>query len=99
MMAIFFFFTSILLLNILIALMNDAYNEAKDQGQLAWLKQWSEVIAGQYSGDATYVLIHSKERGPCLYSNPMIKLFTARNYRGGDLPYEPEHASESQLFP
>ncbi|KAI7829628.1 hypothetical protein BC939DRAFT_441306, partial [Gamsiella multidivaricata] len=45
MMVIFFFFTAILLLNILIALMNDAYNESKDQGQLAWLKQWSEVIA------------------------------------------------------
>ncbi|KAF9208761.1 hypothetical protein BGZ49_007617 [Haplosporangium sp. Z 27] len=45
MMAIFFFATTILLLNILIALMNDAFNESKDQGQLAWLKQWSEVIA------------------------------------------------------
>ncbi|KAG0306138.1 hypothetical protein BGZ98_002907, partial [Dissophora globulifera] len=45
MMVIFFFFTAILLLNILIALMNDAFNESKDQGQLAWLKQWSEVIA------------------------------------------------------
>lgn len=27
--------------------MNDAFNESKDQGQLAWLKQWSEVIAGK----------------------------------------------------
>ncbi|KAG0354620.1 hypothetical protein BG005_006333 [Podila minutissima] len=45
MMIIFFFFTAIMLLNILIALMNDAYNESKDEGQLAWLKQWSEVIA------------------------------------------------------
>lgn len=27
--------------------MNDAFNESKDQGQLAWLKQWSEVIAGR----------------------------------------------------
>ncbi|KAG0215938.1 hypothetical protein BGX28_007164 [Mortierella sp. GBA30] len=45
MMVIFFFFTAILLLNILIALMNDAFNESKDLGQLAWLKQWSEVIA------------------------------------------------------
>ncbi|GJJ72861.1 hypothetical protein EMPS_05219 [Entomortierella parvispora] len=45
MMVIFNFFTAILLLNILIALMNDAFNESKDQGQLAWLKQWSEVIA------------------------------------------------------
>lgn len=27
--------------------MNDAYNESKDEGQLAWLKQWSEVIAGK----------------------------------------------------
>ncbi|KAF9082438.1 hypothetical protein BGX27_004530, partial [Mortierella sp. AM989] len=44
MMVIFFFFTSVLLLNILIALMNDAFNESRDQGQLAWLKQWSEVI-------------------------------------------------------
>ncbi|KAF9966041.1 hypothetical protein BGZ70_003464, partial [Mortierella alpina] len=45
MMVIFFFFTAILLLNILIALMNDAFTESRDQGQLAWLKQWSEVIA------------------------------------------------------
>ncbi|KAG0098226.1 hypothetical protein BGZ93_000771 [Podila epicladia] len=45
MMIIFFFFTAIMLLNVLIALMNDAYNESKDEGQLAWLKQWSEVIA------------------------------------------------------
>ncbi|KAG0235330.1 hypothetical protein BGX31_004268 [Mortierella sp. GBA43] len=45
MMVTFYFFTTILLLNILIALMNDAYNESKDQGQLAWLKQWSEVIS------------------------------------------------------
>ncbi|KAG0321897.1 hypothetical protein BGZ99_003622 [Dissophora globulifera] len=45
MMVIFFFFTAILLLNILIALMNDAFNESKDQGQLAWLKQLSEVIS------------------------------------------------------
>ncbi|KAG0267609.1 hypothetical protein BG011_002917 [Mortierella polycephala] len=45
MMVIFFFFTVILLLNILIALMNDAFNESRDEGQLAWLKQWSEVIA------------------------------------------------------
>ncbi|KAF9383655.1 hypothetical protein CPC16_008828, partial [Podila verticillata] len=55
MMIIFFFFTAIMLLNILIGtvlvlqstLMNDAYNESKDEGQLAWLKQWSEVIAGK----------------------------------------------------
>ncbi|KAG0006421.1 hypothetical protein BGZ65_008231, partial [Modicella reniformis] len=45
MMVVFYFFTTILLLNILIALMNDGFNESKDQGQLAWLKQWSEVIA------------------------------------------------------
>ncbi|KAI1314632.1 hypothetical protein EDD11_001931 [Mortierella claussenii] len=45
MMVIFFFFTTVLMLNILIALMNDAYNESKDEGQSAWLKQWSDVIA------------------------------------------------------
>ncbi|KAF9088826.1 hypothetical protein BGX23_007096 [Mortierella sp. AD031] len=45
MMILFFFISAILFLNILIALMNDAFNESKDQGQLAWLKQWSEVIA------------------------------------------------------
>ncbi|KAF9336581.1 hypothetical protein BG006_008147 [Podila minutissima] len=27
------------------SLMNDAFNESKGEGQLAWLKQWSEVIA------------------------------------------------------
>ncbi|KAF9410223.1 hypothetical protein BGZ94_001720, partial [Podila epigama] len=45
MMVIYFFFTAILLLNILIALMNDGFNESKDEGELAWLKQWSEVIS------------------------------------------------------
>ncbi|KAG0274449.1 hypothetical protein BGZ95_009790 [Linnemannia exigua] len=45
MMVLFFFISVILFLNILIALMNDAFNESKNQGQLAWLKQWSEVIA------------------------------------------------------
>ncbi|KAF9133445.1 hypothetical protein BGW39_009756 [Mortierella sp. 14UC] len=45
MMILFFFISAILFLNILIALMNDAFNESKNQGQLAWLKQWSEVIA------------------------------------------------------
>ncbi|KAG0351534.1 hypothetical protein BGZ54_003202, partial [Gamsiella multidivaricata] len=45
MMMIFFFFTTILLLNIFIALMNDAFNESSVQGEVAWLKQWSEVVA------------------------------------------------------
>ncbi|KAF9435312.1 hypothetical protein BGZ76_006524 [Entomortierella beljakovae] len=45
MMVIYFFFTTVLLLNVLIALMNDAFNESSNQGQLAWLKQWSEVIS------------------------------------------------------
>ncbi|KAF9208762.1 hypothetical protein BGZ49_007618 [Haplosporangium sp. Z 27] len=45
MMVIFFFFTTVLLLNILIALMNDAFNESSEQGELAWLKQWSQVIS------------------------------------------------------
>ncbi|KAF9174975.1 hypothetical protein BGX20_008911 [Mortierella sp. AD010] len=44
MMVIFFFFTTVLLMNILIALMNDAFTQSSNQGQLAWLKQWSEVI-------------------------------------------------------
>ncbi|KAF8920945.1 hypothetical protein BGZ58_004209, partial [Dissophora ornata] len=67
MMTIFFTFTSILFLNILIAVMNDAFNESKEQGEVAWLKQWSEVIAdmefiffsrerynGNYSPDYIY---------------------------------------------
>ncbi|KAF9112551.1 hypothetical protein BGX27_003186 [Mortierella sp. AM989] len=45
MMVLFFFATTVVLLNILIALMNDAYEECRNEGQLAWLKQWSEVIA------------------------------------------------------
>ncbi|KAI8351693.1 hypothetical protein B0O80DRAFT_111232 [Mortierella sp. GBAus27b] len=49
MMVIFFFFTAILLLNILIALMNDAFNASEQEGELAHLKLLSEVIAGKHS--------------------------------------------------
>ncbi|KAF9974029.1 hypothetical protein BGZ73_002699 [Actinomortierella ambigua] len=45
MMFIFFFFTAILLLNLLIALMNDAYNDSQQEGEQAWLRQWSVIIA------------------------------------------------------
>ncbi|KAG0265787.1 hypothetical protein DFQ27_000360 [Actinomortierella ambigua] len=45
MMFVFFFFTAILLLNLLIALMNDAYNDSQQEGEQAWLKQWSEIMA------------------------------------------------------
>ncbi|KAF9110687.1 hypothetical protein BGX27_006012 [Mortierella sp. AM989] len=45
MMLIFFIFTAILLLNILIALMNDAYDHSKSQGEVAWLKLLSGVIS------------------------------------------------------
>ncbi|KAF9168242.1 hypothetical protein BGX20_011361, partial [Mortierella sp. AD010] len=34
----------ILLMNVLIAIMNDGYSESRDEGQSTWLKQWSEVI-------------------------------------------------------
>ncbi|KAF9153973.1 hypothetical protein DFQ26_000382, partial [Actinomortierella ambigua] len=43
-MIIFYFFTGLVLLNVLIALMNDAYNQCSEEGQLAWLKQWSKVL-------------------------------------------------------
>ncbi|KAG0021946.1 hypothetical protein BGZ80_001378 [Entomortierella chlamydospora] len=45
MMLIFFIFTAILLLNILIALMNDGFELSKKQGEVAWHKQLSDVIA------------------------------------------------------
>ncbi|KAF9357798.1 WD repeat-containing protein 38 [Mortierella sp. AD094] len=45
MMLMFFMFTAILLLNILIALMNDGFELSKKQGEVAWHKQLSEVIA------------------------------------------------------
>ncbi|KAG0002547.1 hypothetical protein BGZ79_002778 [Entomortierella chlamydospora] len=45
MMLMFFMFTAILLLNILIALMNDGFNLSQKQGEVAWHKQLSEVIA------------------------------------------------------
>ncbi|KAG0018812.1 hypothetical protein BGZ80_006706 [Entomortierella chlamydospora] len=44
MLSLFIFFTVILLMNVLIAIMNDGYSESRDEGQLTWLKQWSEVI-------------------------------------------------------
>ncbi|KAF9356543.1 hypothetical protein BGX26_005145 [Mortierella sp. AD094] len=43
-LALFILFTVILLMNVLIAIMNDGYSESRDEGQLAWLKQWSLVI-------------------------------------------------------
>ncbi|KAF9359049.1 hypothetical protein BGX26_000300 [Mortierella sp. AD094] len=43
-LSLFIFFTVILLMNVLIAIMNDGYSESRDEGQLTWLKQWSEVI-------------------------------------------------------
>ncbi|KAG0307214.1 hypothetical protein BGZ98_000788 [Dissophora globulifera] len=45
MMCIFYTFTAILFLNILIAVMNDAFNDTTKQGQIARLEQWSEIIA------------------------------------------------------
>ncbi|KAG0225604.1 hypothetical protein BGX31_007592, partial [Mortierella sp. GBA43] len=45
MMVIFYFFTAILLLNILIALMNDAFNASAQEGEIAHLKLLSEVVA------------------------------------------------------
>ncbi|KAF9114846.1 hypothetical protein BGX27_009594 [Mortierella sp. AM989] len=44
-LTLFIFFTVILLMNVLIAIMNDAYSESRDEGQSAWLKQWSQVVA------------------------------------------------------
>ncbi|KAG0269732.1 hypothetical protein DFQ27_002401 [Actinomortierella ambigua] len=41
---IFYFFMGLVLLNVLIALMNDSVNQCGDEGQLAWLKQWSKVL-------------------------------------------------------
>ncbi|KAF9354777.1 hypothetical protein BGX26_007377 [Mortierella sp. AD094] len=38
-------FTVVMMMNLLIAIMNDAYSESRSEGQLMWLKQWSEVIA------------------------------------------------------
>ncbi|KAF9397144.1 Transient receptor putative cation channel sub V member 1 [Mortierella sp. AD011] len=43
-LSLFIFFTVILLMNVLIAIMNDGYSESRDEGQSTWLKQWSEVI-------------------------------------------------------
>ncbi|KAF9436518.1 hypothetical protein BGZ76_003702 [Entomortierella beljakovae] len=43
-LALYVFFTVIMLMNVLIAIMNDGYSESRDEGELAWLKQWSEVI-------------------------------------------------------
>ncbi|CAI2176069.1 3494_t:CDS:2 [Funneliformis geosporum] len=45
MIVVFSFFTTIILLNILIALMSDVVNETKLSGKQVWLKQKAEVIA------------------------------------------------------
>ncbi|KAI8597702.1 hypothetical protein EDD21DRAFT_357029 [Dissophora ornata] len=65
-MTIFFTFTSILFLNLLIAVMNDAFNESKEQGELAWLNQWSGVIA-----DVEFIFL-SRERHNGNYSPDYI---------------------------
>ncbi|KAK3824534.1 MAG: hypothetical protein J3Q66DRAFT_92656 [Benniella sp.] len=44
-MVVFFFFAVILLLNILIALVNDAFNSIEKEGEIAYWKLLSEVIA------------------------------------------------------
>ncbi|KAF9116513.1 hypothetical protein BGX27_001807 [Mortierella sp. AM989] len=43
-LALYVSFTIILLVNVLIAIMNDGYSESREEGQLAWIKQWPEVI-------------------------------------------------------
>ncbi|KAF9397145.1 hypothetical protein BGX21_009179 [Mortierella sp. AD011] len=43
-LAIFIAFTVILMMNLLIAIMNDGFSESKEEGQLTWLRQWSQVI-------------------------------------------------------
>ncbi|KAK3824653.1 MAG: hypothetical protein J3Q66DRAFT_325657 [Benniella sp.] len=45
MMMVFFFFTVIVLLNVLIALMNDAFNKSEREGEIAYWRLLSEVIA------------------------------------------------------
>ncbi|KAK3824684.1 MAG: hypothetical protein J3Q66DRAFT_325804 [Benniella sp.] len=45
MMVVFFTFTSLLILNILIAWMGHAFTQCKEEGKEAWHRQWSEVIA------------------------------------------------------
>ncbi|KAF9352322.1 hypothetical protein BGX34_012212 [Mortierella sp. NVP85] len=49
MMVIFYFFTAILLLNVLIALMNDAFDESKTEGEVAHWKLVCEVLIGKTS--------------------------------------------------
>ncbi|KAF9950193.1 hypothetical protein BGZ65_006777 [Modicella reniformis] len=44
-MVIFYFFTAILLLNVLIAIMNDAYTESATEGEISHWKLLSGVIA------------------------------------------------------
>ncbi|KAF9983582.1 hypothetical protein BGZ65_001634 [Modicella reniformis] len=43
-MVLFYFFTAILLLNVLIALMNDAFVASEKEGEIAYLKLLSEVV-------------------------------------------------------
>ncbi|KAK3824655.1 MAG: hypothetical protein J3Q66DRAFT_94295 [Benniella sp.] len=45
MMVVFFFFTVIVLLNVLIALMNDAFNKSEIEGEIGYWRMLSEVIA------------------------------------------------------
>ncbi|KAF9974351.1 hypothetical protein BGZ65_008775, partial [Modicella reniformis] len=60
MMVVFYFFSAILLLNILIAHMNNAFNESAEEGEIAHLKLLSGVIAEK----ETYAMTKaSREKG------------------------------------
>ncbi|KAF9199814.1 hypothetical protein BGZ49_010019 [Haplosporangium sp. Z 27] len=43
-LVLFIFFTVVLMMNVVIAIMNDGYGESRDKGELAWLIQWAQVI-------------------------------------------------------
>ncbi|KAK3824532.1 MAG: hypothetical protein J3Q66DRAFT_325313 [Benniella sp.] len=82
-MVIFFFFTAILLLNLLIALMNHIFNKSEKEGERAYWKLLSEVLSEMemvtmYSERAGYSDSHSEYVYYCA-SDEEVKKFQSRS--------------------
>ncbi|KAK3824670.1 MAG: hypothetical protein J3Q66DRAFT_325734 [Benniella sp.] len=79
MMVLFFFFTVIILLNVLIALMNDAFNTSEKEGEIAYWKLLSEVIA-EMETVAMYIEGVSSHTGYIYYraNDEVVKKFQSK---------------------
>ncbi|KAK3824542.1 MAG: hypothetical protein J3Q66DRAFT_419173 [Benniella sp.] len=79
MMVLFFFFTVIILLNVLIALMNDAFNASEKEGEIAYWKLLSDVIVDMETV-AMYIEGVSSHTGYVYYcaNDEVVKKFQSK---------------------